>query len=122
MSPSKSTTLSATEFSSAASLAGLVAHLASRGIFDALREGVHIKQKTVKDSPQDKVQDILLALLCGCQSLVQLNTKLRQEPGLQQAAGRRRVAEQSVAQQTLDAATEQNVAELQQVLSRLVRR
>lgn len=110
------------EYSHQASLAALVAHLASRGIFDELRAGVHIRQKTVKDSPQDKVQDILLALLAGVQSLVQLNTVLRQDAALQRAAGRARTAEQSVAQQTLDAATAENVAELQQVLTTLLRR
>jgi hypothetical protein len=99
-----------------------VAHLAARGLFAELRQGVHIAQKTVKDSPQDKVQDILLALLAGTQSLVQLNTLLRQDPALQRAAGRTRCAEQSVAQQTLDAATSENVAELHQVLTQLLRR
>lgn len=119
---SQSTTPVTTQPSAQASLAALVAHLQSRGIFEQVRAGVHITQKTVKDSPQDKVQDILLALLAGTQSLVQLNTLLRQETGLQQAAGRERCAEQSVAQQTLDAATEQNVEELQQVLTTLLRR
>ena len=38
---------------------------------------VHIAQKTVKDSPEDKLIDILLTLLCGAQSLVQINTLLR---------------------------------------------
>jgi len=94
----------------------------SRGIFDQVRAGVHLAQKTVKDSPQDKVQDILLALLAGTQSLVQLNTRLAQDTGLLQAAGRERCAEQSVAQQTLDAASQDNVAELQQVLTTLLRR
>ena len=65
---------------------------------------MQIEQKTVKDSPQDKLLDILLALLGGAQSLVQLNTLLRDDPALQRAAGRQRSADQSVAQQTLDAA------------------
>ena len=119
---SQSTTSLHTQESSHASLAALVALLKARGIFDELRAGVHIGQKTVKDSPQDKVQDLLLALLCGTRRVVELNTLLRQDTALQRAAGRERCAEQSVAQQTLDAATEQNVAELQQVLSRLVGR
>jgi len=119
---SQSTTSLDTQFSSHASLAGLVAHLASRGIFDEVRQSVHIAQKTVKDSPQDKLLDILLTLLCGAQSLVQLNTLLRADPALQRAAGRERCAEQSVAQQTLDAATAENVAQMQQVLTTLVRR
>lgn len=119
---SQSTTSLHTQESSHASLAALVAHLAAHGVFDDLRRGVHIAQKTVKDSPQDKVQDILLALLCGTQSLVQLNTLLRDDAALPRAAGRSRAAEQSVAQQTLDAATPANVAELQQVLTTLLHR
>ena len=122
ISMTQSTTSVVTEPSAQASLAALVAHLKSRGIFDELRAGVHLAQKTVKDSPQDKVQDILLALLAGVQSLVQLNTLLRQESGLQQAVGRSRTAEQSVAQQTLDAASAENVAEVQQVLTTLLQR
>ena len=117
---SQSITSLAAQESAHASLAGLVAHLASRGILAQLRSNVHIRQKTVKDSPQDKVQDILLALLAGAQRLVQLNTLLSQEAGLQRAAGRSRSAEQSVAQQTLDAASQENVAELQQVLTTLL--
>ena len=119
---SQSTTSLDTQFSPHASLAALVAHLQRRGIFDLLRLGVQIDQKTVKDSPQDKLLDILLTLLAGAQSLVQLNTLLRADPALQRVAGRERCAEQSVAQQTLDAATAENVAELQQVLTTLLRR
>jgi len=122
ISMSQSTISVVTQPSAQASLAALVAHLKARGIFDEVGAGVHIAQKTVKDRPQDKVQDILLALLAGTQSLVQLNTLLRQEVGVQQAAGRSRCAEQSVAQQTLDAASEQNVAELEEVLTRLLHR
>ena len=119
---SQSTTSLPTQFSPRASLAALAAHLKRRGIFDLLRVGVQIDQKTVKDSPQDKLLDILLALLAGAHSLVQLNTLLRADPALQRAAGRQRCCEQSVAQQTLDAASAENVAELQQVLTTLLRR
>lgn len=119
---SQSTTSIDSQFSPHASLAALVAHLKARGIFDDLCSGVQISQKTVKDSPQDKLLDILLTLLCGTQSLVQLNTLLRADPALQRAAGRTRCAEQSVAQQTLDAATAQNVEQMQQVLTTLVHR
>jgi hypothetical protein len=110
------------QFSPHASLAALVAHLQARGIFDELCTSVQIAQKTVKDSPQDKLLDILLTLLCGAQSLVQLTTLLRADPALQRAAGRTRCAEQSVAQQTLDAATAQHVEQMQQVLTTLLRR
>ena len=93
---SQSTTLLSAQESSHASLAALVGHLKARGIFEELRAGVHIRQKTVKDSPQDKVQDILLALLAGTQRLVELNTRLAQEAALQRAAGRCPLARSSV--------------------------
>jgi hypothetical protein len=86
-----------------------------------MRQSVHIAQKTVKDSPQDKLIDILMTLLAGAHSLVQMNTLLRSDPALQQSLGRPRCAEQSVAQQTLDAATSKNVEQMQQVLTTLFR-
>lgn len=118
---SQSTTSSSSLFSPHASLAALAAQLNARGIFDQVRQGIHIKQKTVKDSPQDKLIDILLTLLCGAQSLVQINTLLRSDPALQRSVGRQRCCEQSVAQQTLDAATATNVQEMQHVLMSLFR-
>jgi len=118
---SQSTTPLTSLFSPHASLAALAAQLNARGIFERVRQGVHIAQKTVKDSPQDKLIDILLTLLCGAHSLVQINTLLRSDPALQRSVGRQRCCEQSVAQQTLDAATTKNVEEMQQVLTTLFR-
>ena len=117
----QSTTSLETLFSPHASLAAIAAQLKARGIFDKLRTGVHIAQKTVKDSPEDKLIDILMTLLCGAQSLVQINTLLRSDPALQRSIGRERCSEQSVAQQTLDAATSENVEQMQQVLTTLLR-
>ncbi len=119
---SQSTTPLDTLFSSHASLAALAAHLDAHGIFDILRRTVQIAQKTVKDSPQDKLIDILMTLLAGADSLVQINTLLRSDPALQRSLGRQRCCEQSVAQQTLDAATAQNVDQMQEVLTMLFRR
>lgn len=118
---SQSNTSQENLFSPHASLAALVAQLNARGIFEAVRAGVHIAQKTVKDSPQDKLIDMLLTLLCGAQSLVQINTLLRTDPALQRSIGRERCCEQSVAQQTLDAATTANVEQMHQVLTTLFR-
>lgn len=118
---SQSNTSHESLFSPHASLAALATQLQSRGILEAVRSGVRIAQKTVKDSPQDKLIDILLTLLCGAQSLVQINTLLRSDPALQRSVGRQRCGEQSVAQQTLDAATAHTVQEMQQVLTSLFR-
>lgn len=118
---SESNTSETTLFSPHASLAALAAQIAARGVFDLIRRSVQIKQKTVKDSPEDKVVDILLTLLAGAQSLVQINTLLRSDPALQRSVGRERCCEQSVAQQTLDAATAENVTQMQEVLTTLFR-
>jgi len=119
---SQSTTSEKQLFSAHASLAALAAQLKARGIFEELCTGVKIVQKTVKDSPQDKLVDILMTLLCGAHSLVQLNTLLRADPALQRSIGRERCCEQSVAQQTLDAATAENVEQMQRVHTTLVQR
>ena len=118
---SQSTTLQETFFSSHASLAAIAMQLRSRGVFELIRTSVRIEQKTVKESPQDKLIDILMTLLCGGQSLVQINTLLRSDPGLQRSIGRERCCEQSGAQQTLDAATPKEVGQMQQVLMTLFR-
>src|SRR5947209_1580696 len=118
---SQSTTSLHPQFSSHASLAALAVHLKGCGVFDMIRQNVHIAQKTVKDSPQDKLIDILLTLLCGAQSLVQINTLLRADPALPRSVGRHRCCDQSVAQQPLDAATAKNVEQMQQVLTTLFR-
>lgn len=118
---SESTTSDDRQYSPHASLAGLVAHLSAQGIFEELHQ-VQIQQKTVKDSPQEKLRDILLNVLAGAQSLVQITTVVRADAALQQAAGRERCAEQSVAQQTLDATSADHVEQMQQVLSTLLHR
>ena len=69
---SQSTTSLQPLFSSHASLAALAVHLKGCGVFDLVRQCVHIAQKTVKDSPADKLIDILMTLLCGAQGLVQI--------------------------------------------------
>ena len=87
---SQSTTPEKHLFRPHASLAALAAQLKARGILEELRTGVQIVQKTVKDSPQDKLVDILMTLLCGAHSLVQINTLLRADPALQRSLGRER--------------------------------
>jgi hypothetical protein len=64
---------------------------------------VQIRQKTVKHTPIDKLTDALISLLAGAHGLVEINTRLRADPGLQRAFGRQACAEQSVVQETLDA-------------------
>jgi hypothetical protein len=108
-------------YTSCASLAALGVKLKELKLFDPIREKVQIAQKTVKDGPIDKVYDGWIAILAGAHGLVEINSRLRAEPGLQAAFGRSRCAEQSVVQQTLDACTPENVQQMEEALDAIYR-
>ena len=104
-----------------ASLAILGATLQQLDLFGPIRDGVRVAQKTVRHSPGDKLYDAFIALLAGAQGLVELNRRLRADPALQAAFGRAACAEQSVVQDTLDACTAENVAQMEQALGSIYR-
>lgn len=108
-------------FSAQASLAGLGVLLRQRNVFAPIRARVHIAQKTVRHTPLDKLYDGFIAILTGAHGLVEINTRLRSDPGLQAAMGRTGCAEQSVVQQTLDACTEETVAQMEDALDEIYR-
>jgi hypothetical protein len=72
--------------------------------------------KTVSHEPVEKIQDVLVAILAGCQSLVQVNTKLRPEIMLAQAWQRSQFAEQSTLSRVLDMLTAENIDQLHEIL------
>src|SRR5262249_37938637 len=96
-----------------ASLAALGAHLQHLDRFGPIRDHVHIAQKTVRYTPVDQLYDAFIALLAGAQGLVEITGRVRPDPALQAAFGRRACAEQSVVQDTLDACTEETVGQLE---------
>ena len=100
-------------FSPAASLAALGVKLSQLDLFGPIRSGVHIRQKTIKHTPVDKLYDAFISLLAGAHGMVEINTRLRTDPALQHAFGRQACAEQSVVQETLDACTQENVEQMQ---------
>ena len=53
--------------------------------------------------------------------MVEINTRLQADPAPQVAFGRSACAEQSVVQQMLDACTDENVIQMQQVLDQICR-
>jgi hypothetical protein len=65
--------------------------------------------------------DAFISLLAGAHGLVEINTRLRADPGLQRAFGRAACAEQSVVQETLSACTTENVIQLHQALDEIYR-
>jgi len=108
-------------FTSCASLAAIGVKLSQLKLFDPIRSRVQIKQKTIKHTPADKLYDAFISLMAGAHGLVEINTRLRTDPGLQKAFGRNACAEQSVVQETLDACTTDNVTQLQQALDEIFR-
>src|SRR5207247_6932257 len=109
------------DFTPAASLAALGVVLEQRKVFEPIRAHVQIEQKTVKHTPQDKLYDSFITLLAGAHGLVEINTLLRADRALQQAFGRKCCAEQSVVQQTLDACTPTQVAQMEQAMDDIYR-
>ncbi len=109
-------------FSPRAPLAALGIRLQGLNLFGPVRDHVHIAQKTVTHTPVQKLYDAFIALLAGAHGLVEINKRLRSDPGLQAAFGRQTCAEQSVVQETLDACTEANVTQMHQAMDAIYRR
>jgi len=117
----QSTTGTAT-FTPCATLAALGCHLRRLDLFAPVRAQVRIAQKTVSHTPADKLYDAFIAILAGAHGLVEVNTRLRSDPALQQAFGRTACADHSTIQATLNAGTAENVAQLAAALTAIYRR
>jgi hypothetical protein len=92
-------------------------HLRQRALLQPLHDQVQIAQKRVLYSSSEKLTDLFIGLLAGIRGTVEINTVLRTDPAVQAAFGRTGCAEQSVLQDTLDAATPANVAQLEQAVA-----
>lgn len=75
-------------------------------------EFVKIAMKTRDFSPVDKLQQVLLSILAGCETISEVNGKLRPESGLAQIWQWDRFADQSCLSETLDALTQMNIDQL----------
>lgn len=62
--------------------------------------------------PAEKLSQILISLLAGCETLSEVNTTLKQEKTLASVLGRQHFADQSSLSRTLDALTLKNIDEL----------
>jgi hypothetical protein len=117
----ESTTGTTKQFTSCASLAAIGIKLRALKLFEPIEHMVQIAQKTIKDRPTDKLYDALISMLAGAHGLVEINTRLRADAALQRAFGRRRCAEQSVVQDTLNACTPENVEQMEHALDTIYR-
>jgi hypothetical protein len=104
-----------------ASLAALGVKLCELDLLAPLREGVTIPQKGVKFTPFDKLYHCFIAILAGARGIIEINEGLRADPALQAAFGCSACAEQSVIQDTLNAATKETVAQMEAALDAILR-
>src|SRR6266487_6180968 len=108
-------------FSGSASLSAIGIKLTELKLFEPIAQLVQIAQKTIKDKPSEKLYDILISMLAGAHGLIEINTRLRADVALQRAFGRRRCAEQSVVQDTLNASTAENVKQMEHAMNSIYR-
>jgi hypothetical protein len=99
-------------FTSRATLIALGLKVKQLKIMETIGQSVHIKQKTINDSPLDKLTDALMTILAGGRGLVEANKLIRSDRAIQQAFGRERCAEQSVISQTLNACTSETISQM----------
>ncbi len=68
-------------FSPTASLAAIGVKVRQLDLFGPIRSRIQMRQKTVKHTPADKLYDAWISLLAGAHGLVEINTRLRTDPG-----------------------------------------
>jgi hypothetical protein len=102
-----------------ASLCLLGTYLCQIGFFKPLETHVKLRQKVLKYSPIQKLEMLFIGLLAGIKAVSQTATTVRVDPALFKAFGLPGCAEQSVIADTLDAATQEDVAALREALVEL---
>ncbi len=109
------------QLSARATLVALGVKIQKMKIWEPIGQEVKIAQKTVKYTPIEKLADGFIAILAGAHGMVEINKRVRSDPALQAAFGRKGCAEQSVVQDTLDACTAENVEQMQRAINRIFR-
>ncbi len=104
-----------------ASLAALGWQFQRLAIWPVVAQHVQIKQKTRTHTPHEKLQDCFVNILLGGHGVVEVNTRLRADPAIQRAFGRTTCAEQSTISDTLNACTAENVQQMREALTCLLR-
>jgi len=87
--------------------------LQEKKLFEPIHRMVDIPQKTLVYRPTDKLVLATLGIMAGAETIYDINTVLRPNQPLLTAFGYETCADQSVKEQTLNAATEANVQQLE---------
>jgi hypothetical protein len=115
------TALAARLYTPRAGLAALGLKVRSLKLFETVAQHVRIRQKTIKHTPLEKLQDAFIAILAGAHGLCEVNTRVRSDVALQRAFGRSACAEQSVVQETLDRCSAENVRQMEGAVDAIFR-
>ena len=97
-----------------APLGALLAYYKQNGILELLDQ-VAVPMKTYTFTGQDKLKQVFISILAGCETLSEVNQKLKPESELAAIYQWPRFADQSGLSRTLDALTLMNIEELRQV-------
>ena len=95
-----------------APLAVLLAAYQRRNLLSPL-ESVRFQIKTREFTPYDKLQQLLVSILAGCETLVEVNSKLGHEQALAQVLQWPRFADQSTLSRLLDDLTLTQIEQLE---------
>jgi len=87
--------------------------------FAPIHDHVTIAQKVVDYHPTDKLVFATIGLIAGAETVYDLNQILRPNRPLLNAFGYEKCADQSVIQETINAATEENVGQLNQAAKQM---
>ena len=104
-----------------ATLCAIGLKVRSLKLFDTIAEHIRIRQKTIRHTPLEKLQDAFIAILSGAHGLVEVNTRVRTDSALQRAFGRSCCADQSVVQETLSSCTADNVQQMEEAVDTIFR-
>ncbi|MGB1249513.1 MAG: transposase, partial [Candidatus Promineifilaceae bacterium] len=84
------------------------------GIWEMIGEQVKIKQKTVKHTPLQKLQDAFINIMAGGQGITEVNQRVKPDASLSAAFGRKKCADQSGVSATLNVCQAENVSQMRQ--------
>jgi len=79
-------------------------------------EKINSSMKTVKFSAIDKLEQVFVSILAGCETLIEVNSKLQGEQILAQACGWKSFADQSTLSLSLDALSLMNIEQLRDAI------
>ena len=99
-------------YSPRVALAALGLKIRSQGLLDPVKQKVVILQKSIRNTPTQKLTDAFIAILAGACGLAEIYTRVRGDEALQGAFGRTLCDDQSVVQETLNACTALNIHQM----------